>query len=263
MPLRKLLEKIRIVLIHTSHPGNIGAAARAMKTMGLTDLYLVSPKSFPDPQATAMASSAEDILSQAQVVDSLETAIADCHWVFGSSARHQRSLAWDLLEPRGCAETTVNLLNQSQSQSNEQSVSKQETRVAILFGRESSGLTNEELARCNQLVHIPANPDYSSLNIASAVQILAYECRLAARHAVEVADADTPESVESGSELVSTAELEAYLKHLEEAMISSGFLDPEKPRHLLTRLRRLYGRVGLTRSELNILRGMLVAFEKR
>lgn len=254
MPLRKLLEKIRIVLIHTSHPGNIGAAARAMKTMGLSDLCLVNPKSFPDEQANVMASSAEDVLAHAQVVDTLEEAIADCHWVFGSSARHQRSLAWSLLEPRDCAQESIRIISQQGGQQG-----NLQGKVALVFGRESSGLTNEELALCNQLVHIPTNPDYSSLNIASAVQILAYECRLAARDWMAL---DKSVLEDSTSELVNAAELEAYLNHLEKAMVRSGFLDPEKPRHLMARLRRLYGRLGMTRSELKLLRGMLVAFEK-
>jgi len=264
MPLRKLLEKIRIVLIDTSHPGNIGSAARAMKTMGLADLCLVNPKSFPHEQANALASSAEDILAQAQVVDSLEEAIADCQWVFGSSARYQRSLSWSLLEPRDCANECIGIISQQGNQQN-----SQQGKVALVFGRESSGLTNEELALCNQLVHIPTNPDYSSLNIASAVQILAYECRLSALEQL-AAQQDQKDQTNNktkkdsaASELISAAELEAYLKHLEEAMITSGFLDPEKPRKLMARLRRLYGRLGMTRSELNILRGMLVAFEKR
>jgi len=135
-----------------------------------------------------------------------------------------------------------------------------------VFGRESSGLTNEELALCNQLVHIPTNPDYSSLNIASAVQILAYECRLSALEQLAAQQDQTNNKTKkdsAASELISAAELDAYLKHLEEAMITSGFLDPKKPRKLMARLRRLYGRLGMTRSELNILRGMLVAFEKR
>ena len=253
MPLRKLLENIRIVLIHTSHPGNIGSAARAMKTMGLSDLCLVNPKSFPDEQASIMASSAKDILAHTHVVETLEEAIADCHWVIGTSARYERSLAWSLLEPRACGEKVVDEANQN-------------GRVALLFGRENSGLTNDELAHCNQLVHIPANAEYSSLNIASAVQILAYECRLAALQGLSTEQNNTIDVVTNESnldEIVTASELEHYYQYLEKVMIATDFLDPEKPKLLMTRLRRLYGRAGVTRSELKLLYGMLAAFEKR
>jgi len=243
MNARNTLANIRIVLIHTSHPGNIGSAARAMKTMGLSELYLVNPKSFPDERAIAMSSNAADILDKASVVGSLQDALVDCHLVVGSSARHERTLSWDILEPRVCSEQLVRQAKKG--------------KVAILFGRESSGLTNDELALCHYLVHIPTNPDYSSLNIASAVQLLSYECRMAA---MENADAGSEELKQE--ELVTADNMEGYYKHLETAMIESGFLDPENPRYLMTRLRRLYGRARLTQSELNILRGMLSAFQK-
>ncbi len=239
------LANIRIVLIQTSHPGNIGSAARAMKTMGLSELYLVNPKSFPDEQANTMSSNATDILENAVVVDSLLDALTDCRLVVGTSARHERSLAWDILEPRACAEQ---LVKQAQT-----------AKVAVVFGRESSGLTNDELALCHHLVHIPTNPDYSSLNLASAVQIVSYECRLAS-----LINPTEESSVEDQTEERVTADaMEGYYKHLEVAMIEADFLDPETPKHLMTRLRRLYGRVNITPSELNILRGMLSAFQKR
>jgi len=243
MSARNTLANIRIVLIQTSHPGNIGSAARAMKTMGLSELYLVNPKSFPDDQAVTMSSNAVDVLDNATVVDSVQDALAGCHLVVGTSARHERTLAWDVLKPRECSQK---LIKQAKTGG-----------VAILFGRENSGLTNDELALCHYLVHIPTNPDYSSLNLASAVQILSYECRVASQ-------TDDKKAVKDESEEVVTADvMEGYYKHLETAMIGSGFLDPENPKHLMTRLRRLYGRVKVTPSELNILRGMLSAFQKK
>ncbi len=242
MSARNTLANIRIVLIQTSHPGNIGSAARAMKTMGLSELYLVKPKHFPDEQAVAMSSNATDILDNATVVNSLQDALAGCHLVVGTSARHERTLAWDILEPRECSQQ---LVKQAQTGT-----------VAVIFGRESSGLTNDELALCHYLVHIPTNPDYSSLNLASAVQILSYECRVATQPNSEMIK-DEPE------EVVTADAMEGYYKHLETAMIESKFLDPENPKHLMTRLRRLYGRVKITPSELNILRGMLSAFQKK
>jgi TrmH family RNA methyltransferase len=240
-----LFSNIRIVLMHTSHPGNIGAAARAMKTMGLRDLCLVNPKQFPDEQASAMAAHADDILKDASVVGSLQQAIADCHVVIGTSARHQRSLAQDVFDARRCGELVAGKLVQSQ-------------KVALLFGRERTGLTNDELAHCQHLVHIPTNPDYSSLNVASAVQLLAYECRVA----LSVRDSDLKQAVDAMDELVTARDLQGYYQQLESMMVESGFLDPKEPRLLMQRLQNLYGRVGLTRSELNILRGMLVSFEK-
>lgn len=250
MAVNNILKRIRIVLIQTSHPGNIGSAARAMKTMGLTDLCLVKPKYFPDEQANTMSSNAQDILEQAQVVDTVQEAIADCKLVIGSSARHERSLAWDILEPRICGERVATAANNN-------------AKVALLFGRESSGLTNDELALCHHLVHVPTNPEYSSLNVASAVQIMSYECR---QSVLQLAEKETKvESNEKNKteDVVSASAMESYYQQLETAMVDSDFLDPDNPRHLMNRIRRLYGRVGVTQSELNILRGMLVAFQKR
>jgi len=156
-----ILNNINIVMIQTSHTGNIGAAARAMKVMGLSKLYLVKPKSLPDEQSIAMSSNATDILENAIIVDTLSEAIADSQLVVGTSARHERTLSWDIQDSRSCGKHIAQHIN---SQSN--------AKVSILFGRESSGLTNDELAVCQKLVHIPTNPDYSSLNIASAIQIL-------------------------------------------------------------------------------------------
>jgi len=246
-----ILDNIRIVMIHTSHPGNIGAAARAMKVMGLSDLYLVNPKSFPDEQANAMSANATDILDNANVVPTLAEAIADCQLVVGSSARHERTLSWDIQDSRECGDTLA------------QHASK--VKVALLFGRESSGLTNDELAVCQHLVHIPTNPDYSSLNVASAVQLLAYECRIAA---LKVDSSDTLKAnekpvKEQEDEWVTSDELDGFFQHLKQVMEEVEFLDPENPKHLMTRLRRLYSRSSMTRSELNIQRGFLAAIQKK
>lgn len=237
------LSNIRIVLIQTSHPGNIGSTARAMKTMGLSDLHLVNPAHFPDPQANVMASNADDILADATVVENLQQALADCHRVIGTSARHQRTLAWETFNPRHCGEFVAKQLAQNK-------------KVALVFGRERTGLTNEELSLCHHLVHIPTNPDYSSLNIASAVQLLSYECR--------VASVDIPlPSNGVDEEIISADDMEGFYQHLEKALIEVEFLDADNPRYLMPRLRRMYGRIEVTRSELSLLRGMLSAFQGR
>lgn len=248
------LKNIRVVLIQTSHPGNIGSAARAMKTMGLSDLCLVSPKSFPDDVANTMASNAEDLLESAIVVDSLQDAIGDCHLVIGSSARHERSLSWDVFDPRRCGEVVADVILQKGRQG----------KVALVFGRERTGLTNEELALCHHLVHIPTNPDYSSLNVASAVQILAYECRVGLLSNIALNKKQLDETVNHSKdeEIVTSNDMQGYYDQLEKLMIESQFLDPNEPRFLMTRLRRLYGRISISRSELNILRGMLSSFKK-
>lgn len=230
--------------MNTSHSGNIGAAARAMKTMGLSDLCLVSPKSFPDKQAIAMAVHAGDVLDRAEVVDSLQAAIADCHVVVGTSARYERSLAQDVLDARRCGELLAEKVAES-------------CKVALVFGRERTGLTNEELAHCHHLVHIPTNPDYSSLNVASAVQLLAYECRMGIGENV-----NTVSGNQIPNDIVTSNEVQGYFQQLQNMMIKSGFLDPAEPKRLMQRLRGLYGRTQLSRSELNILHGMLSSFEK-
>jgi len=243
MTARNTLANIRIVLIQTSHPGNIGSAARAMKTMGLSELFLVKPKSFPDDQAVAMSSNATDILDKAVVVETLQDALTDCRLVVGTSARSERTLKWDILEPRDCSEQLVKQASNG--------------KVAVIFGRESSGLTNDELAMCQYLVHIPTNPEYSSLNVASAVQIMSYECRVASLAGLNA------ENITESEEVVTADVMEGYYKHLEVAMIESEFLDPENPKHLMTRLRKMYSRIGVTPSEINILRGMLNSFQNK
>ena len=234
-----MLERIRIVLVETSHPGNIGAAARAMKNMGLSQLYLVKPAHFPNAEATSRASGADDVLAQATVCESLDDALAGCAHVVGASAR-LRSLPWPLVTPRVCAAEAL----------------AQQGEIAIVFGRERSGLTNEELERCSQLVHIPCNPEFSSLNVASAVQLLSYELFIAAGEGQEI-------SQSGDSEPATSDELEGYYQHLEQTLVEIDYLDPDKPRQLMRRLRRLYNRAGVEQTELNILRGILTATQKQ
>ena len=236
-----MLNQIRIILVGTTHTGNIGSVARAMKTMGLSELYLVAPKELPDGQAYALSAGASDILAHAKVFDTLQQAISDCALVVGSSAR-SRTLSWPMLEPRECGVKAV------------QEAEKQP--VALVFGRESSGLTNEELQLCNYHVCIPANPEYSSLNLAMAVQIVTYEVRMAWL-ATEGRPAKQSAVVDPDEEPVAADELESFYRHLEQALVEIRFLDPAKPRHLMSRLRRLYGRSAVSRLEMNILRGIL------
>jgi tRNA (cytidine32/uridine32-2'-O)-methyltransferase len=239
-------DRVRIVLVETSHPGNIGAAARAMKNMGLGRLVLVKPKSWPAMEALSMAASALDVLDGAVVVDTMEEAIADCQLVIGTSARI-RHMPIQMLDPQACGEKVVSLM--------------QEQEVALVFGREISGLSNRELHLCHFHVHIPINPDYPSLNLAAAVMVICYELRKAWLAA-------DPEARASGSgdwdqQAATARELDLYLAHLEAVLVQIEFLDPENPRQLMRRLRRLFQRIQPDRMELNILRGMLTAIEKK
>ncbi|WP_205895805.1 tRNA (cytosine(32)/uridine(32)-2'-O)-methyltransferase TrmJ [Pseudomonas leptonychotis] len=237
-----MLENIRVVLVGTSHPGNIGGAARAMKNMGLAQLVLVDPQDFPSADADARASGASDILQAAQVVGTLEEALIGCRLVLGTSAR-DRHIPWPMLEPRECG---VAACEQAQ----------QGAQVALVFGREYAGLTNDELQRCHFHVHIPSDPAFSSLNLAAAVQVLAYEVRMAWLAAQEQPAKPVP-VVEQDEEPVTADELESFYRHLEQALVEIRFLDPDKPRHLMSRLRRLYGRSAVNNLEMNILRGIL------
>ncbi|QBF25264.1 tRNA (cytosine(32)/uridine(32)-2'-O)-methyltransferase TrmJ [Pseudomonas tructae] len=240
-----MLQNIRVVLVNTSHPGNIGGAARAMKNMGLSRLVLVDPQHFPSPEADARASGADDVLAGAQVVATLEEALVGCNLVLGTSARERR-IPWPLVDPRECASKVIEHAAQGEE-------------IALVFGREHAGLTNEELQRCHFHVHIPSNPDFSSLNLGAAVQVLAYEVRMAWL-ALE-GQASPTETVDSG-ELATMDEMELFYEHLEKTLVDIGFLDPQKPKHLMPRLRRLYGRSSVDRSELNILRGILTETQK-
>lgn len=245
-----MLPRIRVVLVNTSHPGNIGGAARAMKNMGLSRLVLVDPQDFPSHDASARASGADDVLSGAQVVATLEEALVGCTLVVGTSARDRR-IPWPMLDPRECGAKAVEQAGEG-------------AEVALVFGREYAGLTNEELQRCHYHVHIPSNPDFSSLNLAAAVQVLAYEVRMAwlaaEGQALKVEKVEVA-SVRS-AELATMDEMELFYQHLESTLVDIGFLDPTKPKHLMPRLRRLYGRSSVSRSEISILRGILTETQK-
>lgn len=231
---------IRIVLVNTTHPGNIGGVARAMKNMCLDRLYLVQPEKFPCAEATARASGADDVLAGAVVCDSLDEALRGCSFVVGTSARI-RSLRWPLLDPRRCADKVRN--------------EAEAAEVAVVFGREHSGLTNEELEKCHYLVQVPSNPEYSSLNLAAAVQVIAYELMMAY---LDTEKADPSEEVE---EFATQDEMESFFGHLQSTLVELGFLDPNHPKLLMRRLRRLFVRARPDKKELNILRGMLSAIE--
>jgi tRNA (cytidine32/uridine32-2'-O)-methyltransferase len=245
-----LLQNIRVVLVNTSHPGNIGGAARAMKNMGLSRLVLVDPLDFPSGEAVARASGATDILDNAQVVKTLEEALAGCNLVLGTSARDRR-IPWPLLDPRECATTCLEQAGQG-------------GEVALVFGREYAGLTNEELQRCQFHVHIPSNPDFSSLNLATAVQVLAYEVRMAwlATQGLPTKQEKLETTAMLNAQPATIDEMELFYGHLESTLVEIGFLDPQKPRHLMSRLRRLYGRCGISKLEMNILRGILTETQK-
>lgn len=241
LPAESPLERIRIVLSHPSHPGNIGAAARAMKTMGLTRLYLVRPKIFPDPQADAMAVGAADLLSSARVCDSLSEALVGTVSATALTSR-RRELA---TEPTWARQAAAELVAQASGGD-----------VALVFGNETAGLSNDEVALCRHWALIPTSADFRSLNLAQAVQILCYELRLAA------VDVGAPPPVADAGEAASHEEVEGLIAHLERAAIGSGFLDPAQPKRLMPRMRRMFARAGLEKEEVNILRGMLSAFEK-
>ena len=239
-------DKVRIVLVETSHPGNIGAAARAMKNMGLSRLVLVKPKVWPAREALSMAASALDVLDGVMVVQTMEEAIADCHLVIGTSAR-LRQMPVQLLDPQSCGEKIV--------------ASMPVQEVALVFGREISGLSNRELHLCHYHVHIPINPEYPSLNLAAAVMVLSYELRKAWLAAA--GKGLSIEGVDWDQEAATAQELELFLAHMEEVLIEIEFLDPENPRQLMRRLRRLYQRIQPDKMELNILRGILSAVTQK
>lgn len=234
------LDRIRIVLSRTSHPGNIGAAARAMKTMGLGRLWLVDPASFPDPVAEARASGAGDLLAAARVVGSLEEALEGTILSAAVTAR-RRERSVSVRNAREAAPELVSFADKGE--------------IALVFGNETSGLTNEEVALCSLPVTIPANPAFSSLNLGAAVQLLCYELRMAALDPVPPA--------EPLPDLAAFEEIEGFHRHLERAMTVSGFYDPANPKRLLQRLRRLFGRIRLEKEEVNILRGIISAFERK
>jgi len=231
------LSRIRCVLVATSHPGNIGAAARAMKNMGLSQLVLVQPKTFPSDEATARAAGATDLLDNARRCDSLAEALQGCSLSFGTTARPRR-LSNAAVLPRDCASQSIAYLGRHAGD------------VALVFGRERSGLSNDELDLCQLPLNIPTNPDYSSLNLGAAVQLLSYEMRVAAL-------ANNPGAVTDERELATHDQLEGFYSALEQAMVAVDFLKPENPRLLLRRVRQLFNRAAMDSEEVNLLRGFL------
>ncbi len=234
-----LLDQIYIILIETSHSGNIGSTARAMKTMGLTHLRLVSPKQAIDEQAVSLSAGAKDLLECAQIYTGFEESIADCQLVIGISAR-LRHLQSSLIEPRACAELALKRAGQG--------------KVALVFGRERVGLTNEELLKCHYHLNVPTNPEYGSLNLAMAVQIVSYEMRMAWLNLQK-----NPEN-QPLVEYPNADALEHFFNHTERLYKSLGFIRNEA---VMLKLRRLYQRAELETAELNLLRGMLTAVEKK
>ncbi|MDJ0793733.1 MAG: tRNA (cytosine(32)/uridine(32)-2'-O)-methyltransferase TrmJ [Woeseiaceae bacterium] len=231
---------IRIVLVGTTHPGNIGAVARAMKNMGLGDLYLVNPKVFPHEDATARASGASDILERARVVDTLDKALVDCVYVAGASAR-SRTINWPCMGPRDCAERMIQ--------------ESEHGDVACVFGPEKTGLHNDDLDLCHTLLTIPTDPGFSSLNLAMAVQVFTYEVRVASMLGEgPVFDVEAPPATSD--------EMEHFYEHLENVLRDIRFLDPDNPRHLMRRMRRLFIRARPDKNEVNILRGILTAVDR-
>ena len=232
------LRRIRVVLSRPSHPGNIGSAARAMKTMGIRQLCLVRPKRFPDPEARAMAGGALDVLEAAQVCADLDEALAGTAFSVALSAR-PRELSHPALDARAAARELVD--------------AAQRDPVAIVFGNETVGLTNKEIMRCSRLVRIPASEEYASLNLAQAVQVMVYEARMAALGPAKTSPKIEPARYE---------DIEKLHAHLERSLYASGFLHPRDPRKLMDRLRRLLARARLEKVEVNILRGMLAAWDR-
>ena len=227
------------MLVETTHPGNIGAVARAMKNMNMYNLRLVAPKLFPNADATSRASGADDVLAKAMVCQTLQEAIADCQLVIGASARG-RTISWPELTPRACAEKVL--------------IHEPGNNVAIVFGRENSGLKNHELDLCHFLLRIPCNSEYSSLNIAAAVQVVCYELfvtsGIPAQNKIRVGD--------KGIDPLATAtQMESFYAHLAEALTDIGFMHPAKSKSIMRRLRRIYNRVQMDSKEVDILRGIL------
>ena len=244
------LSHVRIVMVNTTLPANIGSALRAMKTMGLSKLVLVAPKTYPHPDIDALAAGATDLIKQIEIVETLADAIKDCHLVFGTSAR-SRTIPWPLLDARPAAEKSISAVVNDQQD------------VAVVFGREDRGLTNEELAMANYHVTIPVNTDYGVLNVAQAIQVICYEMRMATLAAVESGEDEAAtmpvtdtESMQWDEPLVTHEQMEQFYPHIEKMLAEIEFLDPKNPRLLPLRLRRLFGRIQLDRMEYHLLRGI-------
>lgn len=245
-----MLANVRIVMVNTTLSANIGAAARAMKTMGITDLCLVEPRQFPSAEATSLASGASDVLASAKVVATLEEAVADCSLVIGTSAR-SRTIPWPWMDARQAGEAVH--------------IESEQQKVAIVFGREDRGLTNEELHRCNYHAGIPTDDEYGVLNVAAAIQVMAYEVRMA--H-LQAASKEVPEEnqmpvqfLQWDQEVVPHGDMERFYDHFEKMLQDTGFLEPDNPRQLMARTRRLFGRVRLDRIEYNMWRGIFTRLQ--
>ena len=232
--------KIKIILVETSHPGNIGAVARAMKNMGLHQLVLVNPLCSVDDIAFARASGAQNILQEITIEDTLEDAIKNCNTVYAASAR-SRNINWPTFNPSECSSRIVN--------------DGKEVETAVVFGPEQSGLKNEHIDLCDELLYIPVNPKFSSLNLAMAVQIFCYQLRM---NYIE----EKLESTNKEESLATVSEMENFYNHLERLLIESEFLDPKNPRFLMRRIRKLFAKASVDNNEVNILRGILTAFER-
>lgn len=241
------LQNIRVVLVETSHPGNIGAVARAMKNTGLSDLYLVNPKEYPSQVASARASSARDILDNATIVTDLADALEGTQMVFGASAR-LRKVSWPQVDARQTAKIALDWVKNSKE--------GEQHQVALVFGREDSGLTNSELDLCNYLAHIPTNPVYSSLNLSQAVQIFAYEIMMST-------DIQSVHSNGYRHKLASNEQLEGMYEHMFEALQDVEFLDPAKNARFMRRMRRLFNRAELDIKEVDIIRGIMRAMQRK
>jgi|TARA_B100001029_G_scaffold66144_1_gene53680 tRNA (cytidine32/uridine32-2'-O)-methyltransferase len=244
IPLKDYADSIKIVLVGTTHPGNIGAAARAIKTMGLRHLDLVCPKEFPSEQAIYRSKAAKDILENARIYQSLLESVKDCEMVIGTSARN-RKVPWPVLDPKNASkEINSNVRNNS--------------KVAIVFGREDRGLTNEELGLCNLHVHIPTNEDYTSLNLAQAVQIMTYEVRMSF-----IGEDNLESDQEWDVDIATSDQTERLIEHMDELMQDVEFYDIENPRKLLMRVRRFFKRSGIDVMEANIFRGLFSTIQKK
>ncbi len=232
--------QLKIILVETSHPGNIGATARAMKNMGVRNLVLVNPQCYPHEDAFSRASGAEDLLERAEIKSSLKEAIKDCNFVAAATAR-SRNINWPTLSPRDCVSKIIK--------------ENKKGYCAVVFGPEQSGLKNEDIDHCNALLHIPVDPNFSSLNLSMAVQIFCYELRMSFIENLST-------SSESNLRLASIEEMENFYEHLEGLLIKNEFLDPSNPRHLMRRIRRLFVKAAPDQNEVNILRGILSSFEQ-
>ena len=258
-----LLSHVRIVLAEPTHPGNIGAVARSMKTMGLGQLVMVNPKKFPHDEASKRAAGAESVLDDARVVSDIHQALEGCTLVLGTSVR-DREVSWPTFDPRVSADKAIQHIQSNDLGGTDAEAVGSQPQVAILFGRESSGLTNQEMDLCHSQIRIPANDEYSSLNLASAVQIIAYELRM---KALTLVSDEVPQK--SGSrprqdeQLATVEQQQGYINHLQETLESVDFIKTKPPTMLMRKLTRLYNKSSLTVEEIQILRGILSAIDNK